>query len=675
MRFMSTIKKRADEGFTLVEILIIAPIVILVISGFIALMITMVGDVLAIRDRNNMAFEIRNTLDRIEQDTRLSTQFLTTSNTLLSPQGSDNNFTGTAAFSNSNSLILGTLTTDKNPTDPTRQLIFYAKQPNECGPQQNYNRPFIGKTIYFIKNNSLWRRSYLFPWNLTSPANDETLCTAPWQQNSCSPGYTGTRCQTNDVEMMQNVSSFSVKYYATPQSTTEVGAANALSAASIEVSINGQKTIAGRSVTNAGKVRVAKINNIDADLATPTTPTVTAQAGSSSITFSWPSVLSATSYLIRYNTNGGSWTETTNDSLTTTFSVPAWRNDTVTIQVAAKNSTGTSAYDEEAGTIPAWNICDLQNGWQDYGSGYATAGYTKTSAHVVVLKGLVRNGTATVNTPICTLPTGFWPSKRLIFITSSQNGAVSGTGRIDIATNGEVRFTGGTNGWISLDGLRFVASTASYTWGAAGLQNGWTEYTGAPNDTYPHESTLDNQGRVHMRGVVVPGTTTAGTTIYNIPAGQTRSTQFTYLPEAGANGFNWNGFGGIVDARLAPGAWLSQQAMFYPGAATGWSDLTPYLANGWTWINVANHATLEFRKSADGIVTVKGLAKNAATHDGTTIATLPAGYRPKEQLLTSCVAFGGYCRVDIMPDGRIIDNASASNGWLSLDNISFMAEQ
>src|SRR6266542_5568953 len=198
MRFLSTIKSRVDAGFTLVEILIIAPVVIIVISGFIALIITMVGDVLAIRDRNNMAFEIRNTLDRIEQDTRLSTQFLTTSNTLISPQGSDSNFTGTAAFNNSNSLLLGTLTTDKNPTDTTRQLVFYAKQPNDCGAQQSYNRPFIDKTMYFIKNGSLWRRSYLFNWNQNATPNDETLCSAPWQQNSCSPGYTDPRCQTND---------------------------------------------------------------------------------------------------------------------------------------------------------------------------------------------------------------------------------------------------------------------------------------------------------------------------------------------------------------------------------------------------------------------------------------------------------------------------------------------
>src|ERR671933_425112 len=213
MRCMS-ITKQNTKGFTLVEMLIIAPVVILVISGFIALIITMVGDVLAMRDRNNMTFEIRDTLDRIEQDSRLSTQFLVTSGTLPSPQGSDSGFAGTAAFTSTDSLIMGTLTTNKNPMDSTRQLVFYAKQPNDCGSLETYNRPFIGKTIYFLKNGSLWRRTFLFNYNTNATPNDETLCAAPWQQNSCNPGYLpATRCQTNDIEVMKNVSSFGVKYY------------------------------------------------------------------------------------------------------------------------------------------------------------------------------------------------------------------------------------------------------------------------------------------------------------------------------------------------------------------------------------------------------------------------------------------------------------------------------
>ena len=49
MPFLSIIKKNRGQksaGFTLIEILIIAPIVIIAISGFVALMISVVGKVL-----------------------------------------------------------------------------------------------------------------------------------------------------------------------------------------------------------------------------------------------------------------------------------------------------------------------------------------------------------------------------------------------------------------------------------------------------------------------------------------------------------------------------------------------------------------------------------------------------------------------------------------------------
>ncbi|HET6746931.1 MAG TPA: fibronectin type III domain-containing protein [Candidatus Saccharimonadales bacterium] len=673
MRFLSTIKKRAEEGFTLVEILIIAPVVIIVISGFIALIITMVGDVLAIRDRNNMAFEIRNTLDRIEQDTRLSTQFLTTSNTLLSPQGSDNNFTGTAAFSNTNSLILGTLTTDKNPTDTTRQLVFYAKQPNDCGPQQSYNRPFISKTMYFIKNGSLWRRSYLFNWNQNATPNDETLCSAPWQQNSCSPGYTASRCQTNDVEMMQNVSSFSVKYYATPQSTTDIGAINALSATSIEVTINGQKTIAGRSVTNAGTVRAAKINNIDADLAAPTTPTVSSTvSGPNTITFSWPAVPAATSYNVSYNINGGSWVNATNDSTTTSFSVNAYRNDTVTIQVSARNSTGTSAADQEAATLPLWTDCDLKNGWVNYSPtpGYSGAAYTKTNNDIVVLKGMIKSGTVTDGTTVCTLPPGLRPAYPQIFQNSSPDSA----SRIDVWPDGNVTISNANAGWVSLENIRFVASTASYTWTNLTLSNGWTNF-GSP---YPPalQYTTDTVGRVIVRGMIVQGTFADQTLIAALPASKQPS-QYLIFPARGGSGFNALGInyaaGRGIESKggINPNGWYSPQAIYYPSSFAGWSSLT--FQNSWSNFG-SGFTTAQYTKASDGLVTIKGIIKGGTSSGTLPVAQLPAGYRPKEKVLVHTISAAGYSRLDIDTDGKIYP-VIANTTYTGLDGISFMGDQ
>lgn len=258
---------KKSDGFTLIEILIIAPIVILAVSGFVALMISMVGEVLVTRDHNKLIYEAQDTLDRIEQDTRLSVQFLSTTSALPTPQGSNNNFTGTAAFTNNaDTLLLKSIATDRNPREDTRSLIYYANNPYPCGDQQSFNKIFTINVIYFIKDNALWRRVYVPNYNHNSPADSNTVCSSapydPWQQNTCSPGYTATRCQTEDSKIMENIDTLNVKYYSDPNSTTELAADQAASATTISITVNGKKTTAGKNITATTTLRATKINNL-----------------------------------------------------------------------------------------------------------------------------------------------------------------------------------------------------------------------------------------------------------------------------------------------------------------------------------------------------------------------------------------------------------------------------
>jgi competence protein ComGC len=266
---MSTTDRKRSSGFTLIEMLIIAPIVVILVSGFIALMVTMIGDVLLTRDQNNTTYESQDALDRIEQDTRLSTSFLTTTGTLTTPQGSNNNFTGTSAFTNTtNTLIIKELATDANPATSDRWLIYYANQPNACGAQETGNVPFTVTIIYFIKGGSLWRRTIVPDFNHNGTVNSQTICATthdPWQQNSCSPGYVATRCNTEDEEIMKNISTLGVKYFASSISTTDLGATGAANATTIETTVSSQKTTAGRSYTSSVSLRATSLNTTSAN--------------------------------------------------------------------------------------------------------------------------------------------------------------------------------------------------------------------------------------------------------------------------------------------------------------------------------------------------------------------------------------------------------------------------
>lgn len=249
------------RGFTIVEMLIIAPIVILVIGIFISAIVSMTGDALATRSSNALAYSIQDALNRIEQDIKSSGAFLATNNiALASPQGYDDD---TANFHNADAtngtmLILNSYATDKNPLDPAQKKAYVSGQ------------PIMINIVYFVKNGTLWRR-VIVPSNYT--ATDSTV---PWQQPSCAPDITDTPCKTQDTKLVDGINSsngFSISYYPTAGSTvanttasdsaqTDIARQTALQTTnSIKVTINATNSIAGRSISQAGTIQAVSPNN------------------------------------------------------------------------------------------------------------------------------------------------------------------------------------------------------------------------------------------------------------------------------------------------------------------------------------------------------------------------------------------------------------------------------
>lgn len=133
-------------------------------------------------------------------------------------------------------------------------------------------------------------------------------------------------------------------------------------------------------------------------------------------------------------------------------------NDVVTVMQSGPSLLvlGTNGGAGQA-TAPAagdadWIAATYQNGWTTYGGEYAPAGYRKDAEGWVHLRGLVKSGT--MGAAIFTLPTGYLPAYRYLYVAIS-NGAI---GRVDVPTNGQVLAVGGSNAWISLDGMSFHAA-------------------------------------------------------------------------------------------------------------------------------------------------------------------------------------------------------------------------
>jgi hypothetical protein len=684
--------KKAQKGFTIVELLIIAPIVILVIGAFISVIVNMTGEVLMARGANSMAYNIQDALNRIEADIKLSTTFLSTNNVALaSPQGYDD---GTGVFHNvgagiSDALILNTLATTGNPLALTSGVVYETGQPNACNSTQiSQNNPLTLNVIYFVKNNTLWRR-------VVMPSNYQTAgCSVPWQQPGCNPAIITTptpqaMCQAQDERLIDNINpgDFDLQYFNSANATAADTASSNTSQTDAQrtvslqadttviASINMTNTISGRSVNQSGTIRATKLDVNASTIAVVTPPTSVPVAPSvtatlsipDNIVFSWGRVTSATSYTVNYSIAGGSYVAGATNQNITSYTVPATRGQIVCANVYANNSVGSSPAGSACATIPNWYAYNYQNAWTDYANTYATGAYTKTSTGVVVLKGLLRRtGTPTAGETIAVLPPGYRPAEQSMF----QVGGVGASDRLDIRTDGTIAFATGNPAFLSLEGITFIPAGSPYSWTAFTLQNGWVNYDpGWVAAGY----TIDSVGRVFTKGLVANGITTAGTAIGTLPANY-RPPDFLHLPTTSNNAFDVTSFdtvGAMTAKGINQNAYRSIQHSFYAAGRATWTNLT--LQNGWQIYT--GYAVPQYTKGPDGIVKVKGLIGSGTTTAGTVVANLPAGYRPAAVSLQSAACNLVYCRFDVQTNGDIVTRDNVSATWSALEGITFMAEQ
>lgn len=699
---------RRKEGFTVIELLVIAPIVILTIGAFVTVIVAMTGEVLAARSANTTLYNVQDALNRIEQDIKLSSSFLATSGStsnnnfaLTTGQGFDDatSIFQNASVSNGTMLILNSIATTANPIATSSAYVYAIDPLNACGTANVIqNKPQSMNIVYFVKSGTLWRRTIMQSnYNNTSTG----WCNSPWQIPSCTPGYTATFCKTQDIQLVTGLGTtgFTVQYFNGASASIENATANnsgtsdanraaaLLSATTASVAITSTQTVAGRTVSQSANMRASRLDInasalvVPTAAATPSTPVVSATTTAPvTAKFSWPQISGASYYTIDYSTNGGtSWTNGFTNQNTTTYSYTGTHNQTVQVRVSATSTDGTNTYTSTYGTasvtIPLWANLVYQNNWADYQtSSWATGAYTKTSAGLVVLKGLIKNGAS--GTTIGTLPVGYRPAQNLVFASVSQ----SANARIDILTNGNVLLVAGSVD-VSLESIRFMPSGTTFTNVAPPFSNSWANYSDV-NYVITPQYNQDSTTRINLQGMIAGGTVTDGTAMFSMPAGL-RPTLYAHLPanECGNYGFfavDQNS-GGSVQAKGGTNCWYSLHTIYYPASRTSsgstcttqWCALT--LQNSWAYYG-SPFSRPEYTKGSDGMVSLKGLLNAGSTSGDTIIATLPAGYRPAQRELIPIISNGALGRLDILPDGTLRFEIGSS-AWFSLDNILFMAEQ
>lgn len=672
---------KSSAGFTLVEILIVAPIIILFIGVFVGLIVELTGNTLQMRASNEASYQVQAALDEMQESAATSIGFLSNTGPLTSPLGKNNT---SAAFVNSenqrpDTLIVKATATTKNPLDPTAQVVYSGS--GSCNSQ---NPAYSYVTVYMVRNKTLYKRTIL---------DRAAACQTPWQRNSCAENYVSSyaSCQVADQKLLENIDDIDIAYYADASSTQPLAANLAATAKAISVSITLASTVNAEPVTYTGSAKMSNSNIDPAYTQTPAaTGTITANASSTNpytTNFVWEKAGNATSYSVRYRPSSSTgWTTTTinvTNPSQATYSLSTnstRRQEVAQIEITANTPSGSFVYGTASRTMPNWNDCEYTNGWGDYGAAWPRARYTKTSGDVVMLDGLVAGGG--VGTTICVLPPAFRPDSRLIL--NAQMYAGASAARIDITTAGEVIVQAGTGAttWVNLSGLKFLPSSFDvYGNGTTGIlprtltgANNWVSY-GSPYSV--PKLMLDSMGRGHIQGLAKNGSTTAyitaftgiGASPYTQPSNSSNIFPAIHTGNA-ATGFQLNSTEIITRNNTLNSFW-SLQGMFYTNSAS-WINAS--LQN--SWVNYGgNYANASYIKSSDGIVSLQGLVRNGAATGGTTLFTLPAGYRPVYRTMCSVTTNPtAPARIDIQTTGAVTVHEGVNNGWLSLAGCDFLTD-
>lgn len=241
--------KNRQAGFTLVEVAIVAPLMILIAISILAVLITLVTSTVTPNARGIMMIEQQKAMDSLQKDIGNST-------TLLAPAALPSGFSDSAS-SDYSSPPTGTVvlkaqtfnqTTDTNDTTGTKILpAFKGSSPctNLTSLEASNIAPIVA--VYFVKDSILYRRTLV----------DDTLatCATKLAKQTCI-----SSCTSKDLQLISTskVKKFDIIYYTSLTSDTVTTAP--ASAKSAKITITSTLDAAGQTNEYTSVARIIKLN-------------------------------------------------------------------------------------------------------------------------------------------------------------------------------------------------------------------------------------------------------------------------------------------------------------------------------------------------------------------------------------------------------------------------------
>lgn len=91
-----------------------------------------------------------------------------------------------------------------------------------------------------------------------------------------------------------------------------------------------------------------------------------------------------------------------------------------------------------------------------------------------------------------------------------------------------------------------------------------------------------------------------------------------------------------------------------------------------SWVHHPDYDKVQYSKTFDGVVYIRGTAYKGRTTKETVIGVLPVGFRPKQTMFVSALNNSyGMAVLGIYPSGNVVVKGNVDEKWLNLDNVSF----
>jgi len=91
-----------------------------------------------------------------------------------------------------------------------------------------------------------------------------------------------------------------------------------------------------------------------------------------------------------------------------------------------------------------------------------------------------------------------------------------------------------------------------------------------------------------------------------------------------------------------------------------------------SWVHHPEYGKVQYSKTFDGVVYIRGTAYKGRTTKETVIGVLPVGFRPKQTMFVSALNNSYVPAVlGIYPSGNVVVKGNVDEKWLNLDNVSF----